>query len=67
MSGERKVFRDKAPGSLNLGKVQDTSPMTTQNKTNRKPSHAVYHVRGEGEDGLNISLDYARWGRPPRR
>lgn len=43
-------------------------------KTNRKPTHAVYHVRGEGEkaywtkigaawlhedkEGLNVSLDY---------
>jgi hypothetical protein len=46
--------------------------MTT--KTNRKPTHAVYHVRGEGEkaywtkigaawlhedkEGLNVSLDF---------
>lgn len=46
--------------------------MTT--KTNRKPTHAVFHVRGEGEkafwtkigaawlhedkEGLNVSLDY---------
>lgn len=43
-------------------------------KTNRKPTHAVYHVRGEGEkaywtkvgaawlhddkEGLSLSLDY---------
>lgn len=48
--------------------------MTTQTKTNRKPSHAVFHVRGEGEkafwtkvgaawthedqEGLNVALDY---------
>lgn len=47
--------------------------MTTQPQTNRKPTHAVYHVRGEGKsaywtqigaawlhddkEGLNLSLD----------
>lgn len=48
--------------------------MTTESKSKRKPTHAVYHVRGEGEkaywtkigaawlhddkEGLNVSLDY---------
>lgn len=48
--------------------------MTAQTKNSRKPSHTVYHVRGEGEkafwtkigaawthedqDGLNVALDY---------
>jgi len=48
--------------------------MTMTTKTNRKPTHAVYHVRGEGEkaywtkigaawlhedkEGLNVSLDF---------
>ena len=47
--------------------------MTTQSTTSRKPTHAVYHVRGEGKsaywtqigaawlhddkEGLNLSLD----------
>lgn len=48
--------------------------MTIESKTKRKPTHAIYHVRGEGEqaywtkvgaawlhedkEGLNLSLDY---------
>lgn len=48
--------------------------MTIKTKAARKPTHAVYHVRGEGEnaywtkvgaawlhddkEGLNLSLDY---------
>ncbi len=48
--------------------------MTAETKAKRKPTHAVYHVRGEGEkaywtkigaawlhedkEGLNVSLDY---------
>ena len=48
--------------------------MTTQHKGNRKPTHAVYHVRDESEraywtkigaawlhddkEGLNVSLDF---------
>lgn len=54
--------------------------MTT--KTNRKPTHAVYHVRGEGEraywtkigaawlhddkEGLNLALDFVPVGDPGR-
>lgn len=52
--------------------------MTTEPKAKRKPTHAVYHVRGEGEkaywtkigaawlhedkEGLNVSLDYVPVG-----
>lgn len=48
--------------------------MTAKTQSNRKPTHAVYHVRGEGDnaywtkvgaawlhddkEGLSVSLDY---------
>lgn len=52
--------------------------MTTASKVSRKPTHAVYHVRGEGQkaywtkigaawlhddkEGLNLTLDFVPLG-----
>ncbi len=56
--------------------------MTTEPKTSRKPTHGVYHVRGEGKsaywtqigaawlhddkEGLNLALDFVPVGNDGR-